>query len=176
MDVTIRNAAESDLEAIVDAYNTSIDSRNSTCDTQYVSAESRRTWLLSATESRPIWVAELDSKVVGYLSFSNFMNDRPGYSITADMGLYIHSDYHGMGVGKALLGKAIDYCPSVGIETIATTIFDSNEASKKLFFGFGFEQWGHMPRVARLDGIEKDLIMVGLRIVDKHAGSTETTS
>jgi phosphinothricin acetyltransferase len=168
MGVIIRDAIHSDLEEIVEAYNSSIDSRNSTCDTVCITAESREKWLKEATTTRPIWVAEVEvenkKKVVGYLSFSNFMNDRPGYSITCDMGLYINASYHGMGIGKALLGRAIEFCPESGIETIATTIFDSNEASKKLFFGFGFEQWGFMPRVARLDGVEKDLIMVGLRI------------
>lgn len=28
----------------------------------------------------------------------------------------------------------------------------------------GFEQWGLMPRVARLEGIEKDLVLVGRRL------------
>ncbi|MES9897658.1 MAG: N-acetyltransferase family protein [Sedimenticola sp.] len=168
MDIIIRDALESDLEGIVAAYNTSITSKNSTCDTQPITVELRRNWLRSATKERPIWVAEakIDGhmQVVGYFSFSNFMNNRPGYSITCDIGIYIHSDFHKNGAGKALLEKAIHFCPEVGIETIATTIFDSNEASKQLFYSFGFEKWGHMPRVARLDGIEKDLIMVGLRV------------
>ena len=167
--INIRNAVEADLEAIVWAYNSSIASRNSTCDTSHISVASRQSWLRAASESRPIWVVEyqvdLLKAVVGYLSFSNFMNDRPGYSISTDIGLYIHSDYHGKGLGKALLRKALTFCPMVGIETIVTTIFDSNEASKKLFLSLGFEKWGHMPKVARLDGIEKDLIMVGLRII-----------
>jgi|SRR5690554_664846 len=170
MNIKIRDAQEQDLQAIVDAYNTSIDGRNSTCDTKYISAESRRGWLNSATKTRPIWVAEVNNNVAGYLSFSNFMNDRPGYAITADVGLYIHTKYHGMGIGKALLSKAIEFCPTAGIETIATTIFDSNTASKNLFFSFGFEKWGYMPRVARLEGTEKDLIMVGLRISREVSG------
>ncbi len=171
MNFVIRKAKLSDLESIVDAYNTSIPSRNSTCDIEPISAESRRDWLLSATAERPIWVAVQEGKesegVMGYLSLSNFMNDRPGYSITADMGLYVHEKFHRCGIGKALLNNAIEYAPTVGIETLATTIFASNVASVRLFKSLGFQQWGYMPRVARLDGVEKDLIMVGLRLIDQ---------
>jgi phosphinothricin acetyltransferase len=34
-----------------------------------------------------------------------------------------------------------------------------------LFEGFGFQRWGVLPRVAELDGVERDLILVGRRIV-----------
>jgi hypothetical protein len=34
-----------------------------------------------------------------------------------------------------------------------------------LFGEFGFERWAMLPRVAVLDGIERDLIIVGLRVV-----------
>lgn len=170
MNFTIRNAYEEDLEGIVEAYNTSIPSRNSTCDITPISAESRLGWLRSATKSRPIWVAideaVNDAPVMGYLSLSNFMNSRPGYSIAADIGLYVHSKHHRKGVGKTLMKHALDYAPSVGIETLVTTIFASNEASMHLFQSLGFEQWGYMPRVARLEGTERDLIIVGLRLVD----------
>jgi phosphinothricin acetyltransferase len=31
---------------------------------------------------------------------------------------------------------------------------------------FGFEQWGYLPRVAELDGIERDLVYLGKRVRD----------
>jgi phosphinothricin acetyltransferase len=32
-----------------------------------------------------------------------------------------------------------------------------------LFEKFGFERWGELPKVARLDGVERDVIIVGRR-------------
>jgi phosphinothricin acetyltransferase len=30
--------------------------------------------------------------------------------------------------------------------------------------GFGFERWAYYPRVAELDGMERDLVVMGLRL------------
>jgi L-amino acid N-acyltransferase YncA len=164
-----RHAALADLPRIVDIYNTAIPSRESTCDMEPITVKSRMEWFNKHSGSRrPIWVAvdedTPDKMVVGYLSLSYFMNEREGYYITADMGLYLAPDYRGKGVGKFLLDKAIQLAPALGIETFATTIFASNTSSIRLFEKAGFERWGFMPRVARLGNIERDLIMVGRRV------------
>jgi L-amino acid N-acyltransferase YncA len=169
MNFSYRDAVRGDLSQIVDIYNAAIPGRQSTCDTEPISVESRIEWFNKHSQSRrPIWVAvdedSSDIRVAGYLSFSYFMNERPGYSITSDMGLYLHPEYQGHGLGKFLLKAAIDKAPSLGIETFATTIFASNTPSIRLFRGAGFEKWGHFPRVARLGTIEHDLVMMGLRI------------
>ncbi len=33
-----------------------------------------------------------------------------------------------------------------------------------LFRSFGFDEWGALPRVAVLDGVERDLIILGRRL------------
>jgi phosphinothricin acetyltransferase len=43
-------------------------------------------------------------------------------------------------------------------------IFGHNEPSLRLFESFGFERWGFLPNVAELDGLERDLIIVGRRV------------
>jgi phosphinothricin acetyltransferase len=52
----------------------------------------------------------------------------------------------------------------LGIEVLTATIFASNSASIRLFEKHSFERWGFMPRVARLEGSERDLILVGRRL------------
>jgi L-amino acid N-acyltransferase YncA len=171
MQWTFRLARSGDLPQIVEIYNQSVITLESTCDTEPVTVASRETWFENhlASTSRPLWVAESAVPgfpgLAGYLSFSHFMNERPGYFITSDMGLYLRHDAQGKGLGTFLLRNAIDTAPGLGIETLATTIFASNTASVRLFKGQGFEQWGYMPRVARLCGKERDLIMVGRRVV-----------
>jgi phosphinothricin acetyltransferase len=38
--------------------------------------------------------------------------------------------------------------------------------SLALFRKYGFETWANFPRVANLDGIERDLIILGKRVAD----------
>jgi L-amino acid N-acyltransferase YncA len=130
---------------------------------------SREAWFAAYTGSRrPIWVAEdlqdTGRGVLGYLAFAYFMNERSGYYITADMGLYLHPDAQGRRLGSYLLDEAIRHSPALGIEVLAVTIFSSNERSMRLFTSRGFEQWGFMPRVARLGDIERDFVMMGRRV------------
>jgi len=130
----------------------------------------REKWFKSHSGScRPIWVAEdldaPDCGVVGYLAFHYFMNGPPGYSITADLAIYLHPDYQGKRLGTYLLGEAIRHAPALGVEVFAVTIFGSNSTSIRLFERHGFERWGFMPRVACLEGDERDVVMMGRRLV-----------
>ena len=164
-----RDATEADLPRIVEIYNFAVATRKCSCDLEPITIAARRPSLLQHTpDHRPLWVAEDESKpvqgAVGYLGFFHFMNERPGYFITADVAIYLHPDYQSKGLGTFLLQNAIDRSQSLGIETLTATIFASNDASISLFRKMGFKQWGLMPRVARLEGIEKDLVLVGRRL------------
>jgi L-amino acid N-acyltransferase YncA len=54
--------------------------------------------------------------------------------------------------------------PELSINTLTLGIFAHNEPSLKLFEGFGFEQWAYFPKVAELDSVERDLVILGLKI------------
>ncbi|MBA2875567.1 GNAT family N-acetyltransferase [Thermaerobacillus caldiproteolyticus] len=167
MEWTIRHAKREDLKAVVDIYNSTIPSRMVTADTEPVTVESREPWFLEHTpHSRPLWVVEADGKVCAWLSFQSFYG-RPAYRHTAEISIYIAEGWRGHGIGRYLLQKAIEECPRLGIKTLLGFIFGHNEPSLKLFSRFGFEKWGHLPSVAELDGIERDLLILGKRI-DSH--------
>jgi L-amino acid N-acyltransferase YncA len=59
------------------------------------------------------------------------------------------------------LEKAMARAPSLGINAIVGLIFGHNQPSLDLFERLGFERWGLLPRVARLDGVERDLAILG---------------
>ena len=169
MRYTYRNAVESDLPRIVEIYNFAVATRESSCDLQPTSVAARRESFTNHTSSRrPLWVAEdreiPEQGVLGYLGFFHFMNERPGYFITADLAIYLHPEAQQKGLGSYLLGESIRHAPSLGIEVLTATIFASNAGSVRLFAKHGFEQWGFMPRVARLEGVERDLLLFGRRL------------
>jgi L-amino acid N-acyltransferase YncA len=178
MHFTYRDAVDSDLPRVVEIYNHAVASRKCSCDLEPTTVEARRPSFQTHTpHHRPFWVAEdsnkLEQGVVGYLGFFHFMNERPGYFITADLAIYLHPQYQNKGLGSYLLSQAIERAPSLGIETLTATIFASNDASIRLFERKGFEHWGFMPRIARLEGIEKDLVLVGRRLTEPAAPSRD---
>ena len=81
----IRDARESDLEAIVRIYNAAIPGRLATADTEPVSTESKLAWFRDRNVTRyPLWVVERDGSVCAWLSFGKFYG-RPAYSATAEV-------------------------------------------------------------------------------------------
>ena len=164
-----RNATAADLPRIVEIYNFAVATRECSCDLEPTTVAARGASFAAHTPGhRPLWVAEdaaaTAQGVLGYLGFFHFMNERPGYFITADVAIYLHPAHQGKGLGTYLLGEAIRHAPALGVEVLAATIFASNESSMRLFARHGFERWGFMPRVARLGAIERDLVMVGRRV------------
>ncbi len=61
------------------------------------------------------------------------------------------------------------------MDAIVGLIFAHNEPSLKLFERFGFKRWGLLPGVARLDGVERDLVVVGRRCPARHRAITAST-
>ncbi len=127
---------------------------------QDISVESRQAWFERHNAKRPLLVIEVEGVVAGWLSFQSFYG-RPAYHATAEISIYIDRDYQRCGLGQQLLAQAIHKSPSLGLKTLLGFIFAHNQPSLKLFEKFNFQPWGHLPKVAELDGVECDLAIVG---------------
>ena len=163
--MTIRDATREDLLSIVTIYNASIPGRMATADLEQVSIEARRAWFDEhTTDSRPLWIIEDGGEIKGWLSFQSFYG-RPAYHATAELSVYVTPDAHRHGYARRLIAEAVRRAPEFGLKTLLGFIFGHNEPSLALFRDFGFATWAHLPRVAEIDGIERDLIIVGRRLI-----------
>jgi L-amino acid N-acyltransferase YncA len=162
--ITFKIASIEDLPIIVDIYNSTIPSRMVTADTEPVSVNDRLHWFHEHNpDKRPLWVVEYEGEICGWASLQSFYG-RPAYNATAEISIYLHEDFRGKGLGKKILNKVMEECPKFEIDTILGFIFGHNESSIKLFNSFGFEKWAHLPEVAKLDGIKRDLFILGKKI------------
>ena len=162
--ISFRDATMEDLPIIVDIYNSTIPSRMVTADTEFVSINDRVEWFnVHTPDKRPLWVVEVEGEICGWISFQSFYG-RPAYNGTAEVSIYFHESFRGKGLGKKALNKVIDECPKFEIENLLGFVFAHNKPSIKLFSSFEFEKWGHLPEVAKLDGIKRDLVIFGRRM------------
>lgn len=164
-DFTLQTATAADLPAIVEIYNATVPSRMVTADLMPVTVESRQPWFVAhQSPTRPLWVLRDEGGLVGaWLSFDTFY-PRAAYDGTAMIAIYVAPAHRRHGLGRRLLQEAVARAPGLGLHTLLGYIFGHNEPSLRLFAAHGFERWAHLPRVAVLDGIERDLIIVGRRV------------
>jgi L-amino acid N-acyltransferase YncA len=161
----IRLAQLDDLPAIVDIYNQSIPSNQSTGDTQPVRVEDRMTWFGEhRPEEHPIFVAEAEGLVAGWCSLSAYRPGRAALRFTAEISYYIAFAYHRQGIAKALVEHGVAACPALGIKHLFAIVLEGNGASLKLLEKMGFEKWGYMPRVADFDGNEVGHLYYGRHV------------
>jgi phosphinothricin acetyltransferase len=161
VNLIIRDAVEADLPAIIEIYNATVPTRMVTAELEPTTVEARLPWFHNhSPHEHPFWVAESDGGVIGWLDFKKFL-PRCAYRGTAEISVYVHEKFRRRSVGQRLLEEAIARSPSLGITALIGLIFGHNEPSLKLFQRFGFERWGFFPAVAQLDGVKRDLVVMG---------------
>lgn len=159
----IRNAVAADLPEVVEIYNASIPGRMATADLAPVSVADRQAWFADFDATRrPLWVyCEADAEVpVAWLSLHSFYG-RPAYAETVEVGIYTAPTAQRRGIGRQLLNHALARAPGLGISRLLAFTFAHNAPSVALFQGAGFSAWGRLPGVARLDGIRRDVLILG---------------
>jgi phosphinothricin acetyltransferase len=125
--------------------------------------EGRREWFHAHSPAQyPIWVAELDGAIAGWLSFREFL-PRCAYRGTVEIGVYVSEKFRRRGAGRKLLQQAIARGPQLGMHSLVG-FFSHNEPSIALFRAAGFERWGFLPDVARVDQTPRDLTIFGRHV------------
>lgn len=162
--MTFRDATIKDLPAIVAIYNSTVESRLVTADTEPVMAIEKEPWFHEHTPGRrPLWMAEEDGMLLGWVSFQNFYG-RPAYSGTAEISIYLSENSRGKGYGKKMLQYSFDQCPAFNIHTLLGFIFAHNHPSIQLFLQSGFEEWGNLKDIAIMDGNSYSLKIFGKKV------------
>jgi Sortase and related acyltransferases len=135
-----------------------------TAELEPTTVEARLPWFREhSRDEHPFWVADSDGHIIGWLDFKKFL-PRCAYRGTAEISVYVDEKFRRHGVARRLLEAAIARAPSLGITALVGLIFAHNEPSVKLFERLGFQRWGLLPRIARLDDVQRDLIIVGRHI------------
>lgn len=160
-EITFTNAQISDLAFIVNVYNQTIPSRMVTADTNPITVDSKMAWFAAHNpQTRPLWLISYQGKACGWVSLSTFYG-RPAYDSTVEISLYLHQDYRGKKIGQHTVKHLETFAKKNGIEAILCYIFGHNQPSLYLFEKMGYQKWGHLPNIAKLDDIKRDLIILG---------------
>lgn len=146
----LRTAREEDLPAIVRIYNQAIDEQFCTGDTRPVSVDGRRDWFKQhAADAYPIFVLEEQGEILGWCSLSPYRPGRDALRQTAEISYYVDRSSRGRGIGSRLMQHALAEAPGRGLTHLLAILMDRNSASIQLLKKHQFQQWGHLPQIAR---------------------------
>jgi L-amino acid N-acyltransferase YncA len=163
--VKIRIANQQDIERIVEIYNQAIPTHKSTGFISLLTVEDIQDWFdRHKPDYYPIFVAEINGKVVGWNSISAYREKRLAFRFCAETSYYVDEAYHRQGIANLMLEHVISVCESLQIKTLIAYILEQNAPSIGLMNKFGFELWGTLPRIADFDGKEFAHTIYGKRI------------
>jgi L-amino acid N-acyltransferase YncA len=160
----IRHALAADLPAIVAIYNASIPGRMATADTEPVTVPEREEWFRGFDPGkRPLWVYEHEGAILGWLGLRSYYG-RPAYHRTVESAVYVDPSHRRRGIAHDLLENAVREAPALGIRNILAFVLVHNQPSVTLFELHGFQRLGLLPRVCEIDGVERDVLILGKRL------------
>ncbi len=190
MTVTVRSARRSDAEAIRAIYNVEVDGLN-TFDLTPRTLEDQLRWVDAHAGGHPAVVAEAapgggdgdgradaadgdargdggagggtGAPVVGFGSLSAF-RERPGYSTTVEVSVYVRADHRNRGVGRQILAELISLARGYGYHCIISRVVGSNGPSIALHERCGFRRVGVEREVGRKYGHWLDVVELQLML------------
>ena len=106
-------------------------------------------------------VALVDERIVGMLSVDTFPN-RPRRRHVGRIGISVHSEFQGKGVGTALMAAAVDVADNwLNLTRLELEVYADNAAAIHLYERFGFIYEGTLRQHAFRDGKYIDSNVMG---------------
>ena len=155
----IRALTEEDWAAVEEIYAEGIATRLATFETRTPTWEAFDAGHLADHRL----VAVDDGRVVGWAALSP-TSSRACYAGVAESSIYIAERARGRGIGRALMEALIASADAGGIWTIQAGMFPENAASVALHTRLGFRLVGRFERIAQLDGVWRDTVLLELRL------------
>lgn len=108
-------------------------------------------------------VAVENGQVVGWVALAP-TSSRACYAGVAESSVYIAESARERGIGRALMKALVRSAATGGIWTIQAGMFPENAASRALHESLGFRLVGRFERIAQLDGVWRDTVLLELRL------------
>ena len=158
--LTIRRAEPDDYTAVYEMFTTP-GVFSGTLQLPYPSRAQWRQRLAETSDSYYNLVAVVNDRVIGILGVETFPS-RPRRRHVGKIGISVHDDWQGKGVGAALMQAGIELADNwLNLTRLELEVYADNEAAIRLYERFGFVYEGTLRQHAFRDGQYVDSNMMG---------------
>jgi putative acetyltransferase len=149
--IVVRRAVPDDAEAIQRIFEAPLALRG-TLQIPYTSVEKRRQWFTESDNTTYPLVAVVEGEVVGQLTL-HARGTSPRRRHVAGLGMAVRDDWHGRGVGTALMVACLNLADNwLNLRRLELEVFVDNEPALRLYKKFGFAVEGRFVDFAYRDG------------------------
>lgn len=161
MSFQIRLAQDDDLPEIVAIFNQAIP-RGVNDDTTPLVVADRQEWFNQFDGTHPLWVMTAnDDQLIGWCALEYFY-PHPAYLLSAEIAIYVHNDFQGQRLGRDLLEYVDNQIEKhLSLKTVIAYVYAENGPSQHLFRTCGYEQWGQLPQISKINGEMRTLLIFG---------------
>ncbi len=161
LDFTIQDAKVADLKPIREIYSYYVKETVTTLEENLPSeAQFLEVYEATLAKDLPFLVAKSAGKVLGY-SYVLPYRKRSAYRYTLEDSIYIHKEFIGKGIGRALINELLKKCKSIGYkQIISVVVADENQNSYNFHKAQGFEERGRLIKVGFKFGRWHDTILM----------------
>jgi putative acetyltransferase len=160
MEIQIRHAEPEDFTAI-HAIHTGPKVVWGTLQLPFSSSEKQRKRLAEPRDGSYFLVACIKEEVIGHLHLETFPHS-PRRKHVGHIGMGVHDEWQGKGVGTALMEAAVDFADNwLNLSRLELSVFIDNQPGVNLYQKFGFEIEGRSKQFAFRDGQYIDVYLMG---------------
>ncbi|BDH46967.1 phosphinothricin N-acetyltransferase [Salmonella enterica subsp. enterica serovar Choleraesuis] len=157
----IINAGEEHIPAIQEIYAYHVIHGTASFETEPPGVEEMLSRLRKINSQKlPWYVAIGEEQVIGYCYLTHY-RERYAYRFTLENSIYISPAFQKQGIGKQLLGQAIDWAEANGYRQLIAIVGDSsNHGSLKLHQRAGFMEAGTLKNIGFKHGRWLDTVLL----------------
>src|SRR5262245_14606766 len=164
-EIRIVPAAMEHVESFRECLDTVARERSGLAITEAFPLEQTRTFVArNIDDNMPAFFALDGDRVVGWADIRR--EERPAHHHRGVLGMGVHRDYRGRGIGRALLEAALAKAKEIGLLRVDLTVYAGNTAAIALYRKCGFVEEGRIVKGRFLDGRFDDVIQMGLVFED----------
>ena len=155
----IRVAEQKDLPELLDIYNAEVLNSVANLDLTPRTLAEWQIWFdHHNVENHPLYVAESDGRVAGYVSLSSY-REKEAFRSTVELSIYVAADFRKRGLASELMAFILDQARAdERTHAIISVISATNEPSISLHKKFGFTYCGTIPEVGVKFGVYQDIV------------------
>ena len=113
------------------------------------------------THNYPLHIIQTeDDRIIGWCDITP--SPRQGFKHRAELGIGLHADFRGLGLGTKLIQSAIEHAKQIKLIRIELDVRESNSAAIKLYYKVGFSIEGTIKKGIQVNSGYENILLMAL--------------